>query len=184
MHPRVALTATATPLVMDEIAQPARAAWTQRRARRLPAAEPGVLRRSICAARRRGSRRCEGRAGGRGAAQPPRAPGRAIVYCSTRKATESVARALRAKGFPATHLPRGSHEARPRARAPGLRRRSQPRARSHQRLRDGRSICADIRLIVHFQAPGKCRGLLPGGGARGARRRAVPLPALLRARPM
>ena len=83
---------------------------------------------------------------------------------SARKATESVAKTLRAEGFPATHYHAG--------------RTKLTRERAHASFAAGRSRVLvatnafgmgidfpDIRLIVHFQAPGSdverlCRNAL------------------------
>ena len=92
--------------------------------------------------------------------------GRAIVYCSTRKATESVSRALRTEGFPATHYHAG--------------RTKLARERAHRSFAAGRSRVlvatnafgmgidfADIRLIVHYQTPGSVEAYYQEAGRAG-----------------
>jgi ATP-dependent DNA helicase RecQ len=80
-------------------------------------------------------------------------PGRGIVYCSTRKKTETVAAALKAAGFAAAHYHAGRT---------GLARDRAQRAFELGRARVLVATSAfgmgvdypDVRAIVHFQAPG------------------------------
>ncbi|MBW2269634.1 MAG: RecQ family ATP-dependent DNA helicase [Deltaproteobacteria bacterium] len=162
--PAVALTATATPLVMDEIAS------------RLELRDPNVVRGdfqrpnlafSVQHLRGQDARLEALRAALAADGLRSRSgAGRAIVYCSTRKATESVARALRAGGFPATHYHAG--------------RTKLARERAHQAFAAGRSRVlvatnafgmgvdfADVRLIVHFQTPGSLEAYYQEAGRAG-----------------
>jgi len=95
-----------------------------------------------------------------------RGPGRAIVYCSTRKTTESVAKALRKKGFAASYYHAGRTQS--------------ARERAHQAFEAGRTRILvatnafgmgvdlpDIRLIVHFQAPGSLEAYYQEAGRAG-----------------
>ncbi|MGH0036627.1 MAG: RecQ family ATP-dependent DNA helicase [Myxococcota bacterium] len=162
--PVLALTATATPIVMREIESQlelhdpvvVRTGFDRPnlrfevRALRTQAARLAALQQALEAAE----------LGGRGRR------GRAIVYCSTRKTTETVARALRAAGIAAGHYHAG--------RTKGARERSQ-RAFEAGRTRVlvatnafGMGIdLPDIRLIVHFQAPGSLEAYYQEAGRAG-----------------
>jgi len=93
-------------------------------------------------------------------------PGRGIVYCSTRKKTESVALELRAAGFPVGYYHAG--------RTPEQRERIQA-AFDLGRLRVLVATNAfgmgvdypDVRLIVHFQAPGSLAAYYQEAGRAG-----------------
>ena len=95
-----------------------------------------------------------------------RGTGRGIVYCSTRKTTEAVAKALRATGFAARHYHAG--------RTKGAREQAQS-AFEAGRCRIlvatnafGMGIdLPDIRLIVHFQAPGSVEAYYQEAGRAG-----------------
>jgi ATP-dependent DNA helicase RecQ len=162
--PALALTATATPLVMDEIAS------------RLELRDPNVVRgdfqRPNLAFSVRHLRGQEARlealteALESGGLRGRRGQGRAIVYCSTRKTTESVARALRTAGFAATHYHAG--------------RTKLARSRAHQSFAVGRSRILvatnafgmgidfpDIRVIVHYQTPGSVEAYYQEAGRAG-----------------
>jgi ATP-dependent DNA helicase RecQ len=162
--PALALTATATPPVLDEIAS------------RLELRDPKLVRGdfqrpnlafSVLHLRGQQARlealafalEADGLRSRSGA-------GRAIVYCSTRKTTESVSRALRDKGFPATHYHAG--------------RTKLARERAHRSFAAGRSRVlvatnafgmgvdfADIRLIVHYQTPGSVEAYYQEAGRAG-----------------
>jgi len=163
--PLAALTATATPAVMDEIAA--------KLGLREPVSVRGDFRRpnlSFAVEHHRSERtRVESllsaldAAGlrGRGAAA-----GRAIVYCSTRKKTESVAAALKSAGVAAAHYHAG--------RTPLARERA---ANAFERGRTRVLVATnafgmgidlpDVRLIVHFQAPGSLAAYYQEAGRAG-----------------
>jgi ATP-dependent DNA helicase RecQ len=93
-------------------------------------------------------------------------PGRAIVYCSTRKKSESVARALKAAGFAVGYYHAGrTGLARERSQAAfGLGRTRVLVATSAF----GMGIdYPDVRLIVHFQAPGSIEAYYQEAGRAG-----------------
>lgn len=95
-----------------------------------------------------------------------RGPGRGIVYCSTRKTTDSVSKALRSAGVAAGHYHAG--------------RTKLARERAQQAFEAGRTRVLvatnafgmgidipDIRLIVHFQAPGSVEAYYQEAGRAG-----------------
>ena len=149
--PVVALTATATPRVLHEIVRGL--------ALRDPVIVRGDFRRPNLAFEVQHHRGDAGRlaatiavldgAGLRGRT----GPGRGIVYCSTRKKTETVAADLQAAGFAAMHYHAGRT---------GLARDRAQRAFELGRARVLVATSAfgmgvdypDVRAIVHFQAPG------------------------------
>ncbi len=162
--PVIALTATATPRVMDEIvgslelvlpaivrgdfARP-NLAFSVRHVREDAARVTAVIEALDAAGLR-------GRTG----------RGRAIVYCATRKKTEAVADALRAAGFAAGHYHAG--------------RTALARERAHGAFAMGRTrvLCAtsafgmgidfaDVRVIVHFGAPGSVEAYYQEAGRAG-----------------
>ena len=161
--PAIALTATATPRVMAEIASSL--------GLRAPTIVRGDFSRpnlsfSVRHLRTDAERieavvaACED-AGLRG-----RGAGRAIVYCSTRKKAESVADALKATGFPVGYYHAG--------RTPLARERAQG-AFSAGKTRVlvatnafGMGIdYADVRVIVHFQTPGSLEAYYQEAGRAG-----------------
>ena len=162
--PVLALTATATPRVVDEIVG------------RLGLQGPAIVRSGVERPNLRFSvhplRGQEARlsvlqqALERGGLRGRRGAGRAIVYCSTRKTTERVARALRSAGFAATHYHAG--------------RTKNARERAQRGFEAGRSRVLvatnafgmgidlpDIRVIVHFQTPGSVEAYYQEAGRAG-----------------
>ncbi len=162
--PVIALTATATPRVMDEIVS----------ALRLRA--PAIVRGDF----QRPNLRFEVRHLGSDAARidaviavcetaglrARSGAGRAIVYCSTRKKTELVAAALTSAGFPANHYHAG--------------RTALARERAHTAFARGRTRVlvatnafgmgidyGDVRVIVHFQTPGSLEAYYQEAGRAG-----------------
>jgi ATP-dependent DNA helicase RecQ len=165
--PMTALTATATPQVMDEIAthlglrDPAIVRGDFSRPNlsfsviheRSQEARLTVLRDAIDRAQLRSSAGKIGR-------------GRALIYCSTRKVTETVAKALRARGMAAGHYHAG--------------RTKLARERAHRAFALGRTPILvatnafgmgidfpDVRLIVHFQTPGSLEAYYQEAGRAG-----------------
>ena len=162
--PAIALTATATPRVMDEIGAALRL--------REPVVVRGDFRRpnlrfsvehhtsdtarieaTLAACEAAGLRSRSG-------------AGRAIIYCSTRKKTELVADALRSAGFPAAHYHAGRT---------GLARERAQLAFTAGRTRVLVATSAfgmgidygDVRLIVHFQTPGSLEAYYQEAGRAG-----------------
>lgn len=148
--PTIALTATATPRVMAEIVHSLRL--------HDPAIVRGDFRRPNLAFEVQQHKGDETRYAATIAALDRagvRAPngGRAIIYCATRKKTEAVAERLKEAGFPAAHYHAGRTAlARDRAQ----------RGFSSSKTRVLVATSAfgmgvdypDVRVIVHFQAPG------------------------------
>jgi ATP-dependent DNA helicase RecQ len=162
--PAIALTATATPRVMDEIVsalglrQPAVVRGDFRRpnlrfAVEHHAGDASRIAAVIAACDAAGLRARHG-------------PGRAIVYCATRKKTELVAEALRSAGFPAAHYHAG-RTALARSRA------QQAFALARTRVLVATNAFgmgidyADVRLIVHFQSPGSLEAYYQEAGRAG-----------------
>jgi ATP-dependent DNA helicase RecQ len=162
--PAVALTATATPQVMAEIVRELNM--------RDPVQVRGDFRRpnlAFAVQRLRGDGErmaaliaaCEeaGLAGRTGA-------GRGIIYCATRKKTQAVAEGLRAHGFQVAYYHAG--------RTPEMRERVQ-RAFEAGKIRVLVATSAfgmgvdypDVRLIVHFQAPGSVAAYYQEAGRAG-----------------
>jgi ATP-dependent DNA helicase RecQ len=162
--PAIALTATATPAVMEEIES------------RLGLRAPVVVRAGLARSNLRFSVRALRTQDARLAAlqlelelsalRGRRGAGRGIVYCSTRKTTETVAKALRAAGIAATHYHAG--------------RTKRERERAQQAFEAGRIRVLvatnafgmgidlpDIRLIVHFQTPGSVEAYYQEAGRAG-----------------
>lgn len=162
--PCLALTATATPRVMEEI--------EKHLALRDPSVVAGSFSRDnlAFAVRQPGSQAqrlialeselVAAELGRRGKG------GRGIVYCSTRKTTEVVAKTLRARGFAITHYHAG--------RTPLARERAQksfeagrtPLLAATNAFGMGIDL-PDIRLIVHFQAPGSLEAYYQEAGRAG-----------------
>lgn len=163
--PMLALTATATPRVMEEIAT--------RLELRTPVIVRGDFRRPNLAfavvqpGRREARMRalCEAleAAGLRGRTL---SHGRAIIYCSTRKVTEWVAAQLKTNGFAAGYYHAGRTQL--------------ARERAHRAFGQGRAPILvatnafgmgidfpDVRLIVHFQTPGSLEAYYQEAGRAG-----------------
>jgi ATP-dependent DNA helicase RecQ len=162
--PMLALTATATDIVLDEIQG------------RLTLRKPVVVRAgfdrpnlafSVRHLRAQAERlevlRSELEEAG---VRPRRGAGRALVYCSTRKVTERVASELRSTGFAAGHYHAGRTKlARERAQAAFEAGRTRVLVATNA---FGMGIdLPDIRLIVHFQAPGSVEAYYQEAGRAG-----------------
>ena len=95
-----------------------------------------------------------------------RGAGRGIVYCSTRKTTEAVAKALRSGGFAAMHYHAGRTAlARERAQAAFEAGRTRVLVATNA---FGMGVdLPDIRLIVHFQTPGSVEAYYQEAGRAG-----------------
>ncbi len=162
--PTIALTATATPRVVEEIAsklelpQPVLVRGDFRR--------PNlrfVVRHARAAKQRLELLEAELSLQG---LDTKKGEGRAVIYCSTRKAVESVAKALRAKKVSVGYYHAG--------RTPLARDRAQ-RSLSEGRTRVlvatnafGMGIdMPDVRLIVHYQAPGSLESYYQEAGRAG-----------------
>ncbi|MFT4569315.1 MAG: ATP-dependent DNA helicase RecQ [Hyphomicrobiaceae bacterium] len=162
--PMIALTATATPVVMKEIAA------------RLGMRDPAIVRtdfdrpnlsfavNAISTERERNDVLVEelDRAGIRGRS----GRGRAILYCSTRKVTERVAKALRACGVSVGYYHAGRTKlARERAQQAFLAGRVRVLVATNA---FGMGIdLPDVRLIVHFQIPGSIEAYYQEAGRAG-----------------
>ncbi|HEX2686723.1 MAG TPA: RecQ family ATP-dependent DNA helicase [Kofleriaceae bacterium] len=162
--PVIALTATATPRVMAEIAGglALRDPVTVRGDFRRPNLSFEVQHHRGDASRIEATIEALARAGLR----QRTGWGRGIVYCSTRKKTEAVARALKAAGFAVGHYHAGRT---------GL-----VRARAQAAFALGRTRVLvatsafgmgidypDVRVIVHFQAPGSLEAYYQEAGRAG-----------------
>jgi len=103
---------------------------------------------------------------GRAGLHSRRGGGRAIVYCSTRKKTQSVAKALKGAGIAAGHYHAGRTAlARERAQTSFDRRKTQVLVATNA---FGMGIdYADIRLLVHFQMPGSLEAFYQEAGRAG-----------------
>jgi ATP-dependent DNA helicase RecQ len=162
--PVIALTATATPRVMAEIASGL--------ALRDPVAVRGDFRRPNLSFEVQHHRGDEPRlvatieALERAGLRQRHGAGRGIVYCSTRKKTETVASGLKAAGFAIGHYHAGRT---------GL---ARDRAQSAFALGRTRVLVAtsafgmgidypDVRVIVHFQAPGSLEAYYQEAGRAG-----------------
>jgi len=162
--PMAAVTATATPEVEREIVErlglrePAVVHTDFRR----PNLRFAVVHERSQAARLELLRDALGRAGLHGRTHR----GRALVYCSTRKTTETVAKDLRAHGMPAGWYHAG--------------RTALARERAHRAFALGRTPILvatsafgmgidfpDVRLIVHFQTPGSLEAYYQEAGRAG-----------------
>jgi ATP-dependent DNA helicase RecQ len=162
--PTIALTATATPRVMDEIVE--RLALTD------PTIVRGDFRRPNLAFSVRHLRSDAARIAATVAAldeaglRSKIGRGRAIVYCATRKKTEAVAKALASAGFATGHYHAGRTQ---------LARQRVQRAFEQGKKRVlvatnafGMGIdYPDVRLLVHFQAPGSLEAYYQEAGRAG-----------------
>ena len=162
--PVIALTATATPRVLDEIVSrlelqdPVRVLGDFRRpnlsfqvrALRTDAQRTAAL---IQACEEAGLRSKVG-------------TGRAIVYCATRKKTEAVAAALKSAGFAAAHYHAG-RTALARDRAKGGFDRGRTRVLVATNAFGMGIDYSDVRLIVHFSAPGSLEAYYQEAGRAG-----------------
>ncbi|MEM9177065.1 MAG: ATP-dependent DNA helicase RecQ [Myxococcota bacterium] len=162
--PMIALTATATPVVLKEIetrlglARPARIRTGFDRPN-LSFAVQGLRTEK---ARTEATLAAIDAAGirGRGGA------GRVIVYCSTRKVTERVAKSLRSSGLRVGHY-HGGRTALARERA------QQAVEQGRTRILVATNACGmgldlpDIRLIVHYQTPGSLEAYYQEAGRAG-----------------
>ncbi len=165
--PVVALTATATPRVLDEIVQhlelvdPAMVRGEfERENLAFAVAQPGKQSARIEALR--GELERAGFASGR----PDQSVGRAIVYASTRKSAQTICTELRAVGFAAGYYHAGRTQL--------------ARERAHRSFAAGRTNVLvatnaygmgidlpDVRLIVHAQAPGTLEAYYQEAGRAG-----------------
>jgi ATP-dependent DNA helicase RecQ len=162
--PVIALTATATPRVMAEIAGGL--------ALRDPVTVRGDFHRPNLGFEVQHHRGDEARLAAtiealdRAGLRPRSGAGRGIVYCSTRKKTETVASDLKAAGFAAGHYHAGRT---------GL---ARERAQAAFALGRTRVLVAtsafgmgvdypDVRVIVHFQAPGSLEAYYQEAGRAG-----------------
>ncbi len=160
--PALALTATATPVVVTEIVK------------RLNLHDAAVVRGDFSRDnlafavehRRLQADRLEALARAIRVAGLAQRRGRAIVYCPTRKSTETVAKALRGEGMPVGYYHAG--------------RTKLARERAHRAFATGRTRILvstnafgmgidfpDVRLIVHFAAPGSLEAYYQEAGRAG-----------------
>jgi ATP-dependent DNA helicase RecQ len=166
--PMIALTATATPVVMNEI----EARLSLQRALRV---QTGFDRpnlsfevRGIRAEKTRTKVTLSEleRAGVRGRGRGVKIAGRAIIYCSTRKVTERVAKSLRTSGVKVGYYHAG--------------RTTLARERAQQAFEQGRTRVLvatnafgmgidlpNIRLIIHYQTPGSVEAYYQEAGRAG-----------------
>ncbi|HEY0191601.1 MAG TPA: ATP-dependent DNA helicase RecQ [Kofleriaceae bacterium] len=162
--PVIALTATATPRVMAEVARSL--------GLRAPEIVRGDFRRPNLAFEVQHHRGDEPRLAATVAAldqaglRQRSGPGRGIVYCATRKKTEAVAAELKSAGFAAGHYHAG--------RTALARERAQDAfALGRTRVLVATSAFGmgidypDVRVIVHFQAPGSVEAYYQEAGRAG-----------------
>ncbi|MBW2287484.1 MAG: RecQ family ATP-dependent DNA helicase [Deltaproteobacteria bacterium] len=162
--PAIALTATATPMVMEEI--------ENRLALRAPVVvrsgfDRPNLRFSVQPLRSQAARLAALQAEIASAGlQSGHGSGRGLVYCSTRKTTETVAKALRSAGIAAGYYHAGRTKlARERAQRAFETRRTRILVATNA---FGMGIdLPDIRLIVHFQTPGSIEAYYQEAGRAG-----------------
>ena len=162
--PIIALTATATPRVMAEIARSL--------ALRAPVTVRGDFRRPNLAFEVQHHRGDEPRLAAtvealeRAGLRSRAGAGRGIVYCSTRKKTEAVAQVLKSSGFAVGHYHAGRTAL------------ARERAQDSFALGRTRVLVAtsafgmgidypDVRVIVHFQAPGSLEAYYQEAGRAG-----------------
>ncbi len=162
--PVIALTATATPRVMAELGRSL--------ALRDPALIRGDFRRPNLAFSVKHARTDEERLAAtiealeRAGLRGRTGPGRAIIYCSTRKKTESVAHELKSVGFAVGHYHAG--------------RTAFARDRMHSSFAAGRTRVLvatsafgmgvdypDVRVTIHFQTPGSVEAYYQEAGRAG-----------------
>jgi ATP-dependent DNA helicase RecQ len=93
-------------------------------------------------------------------------PGRGIVYCSTRKKTELVATAMREAGFPVAYYHAG-RSAEDRARVQAAYERGRLRVLVATSAFGMGVDYPDVRVIVHFQAPGSVAAYYQEAGRAG-----------------
>jgi ATP-dependent DNA helicase RecQ len=166
--PMIALTATATPVVMKEIE-------SRLSLRRTVRVQTGFDRPNLffeVRGIRTEKARTEvtlaelERAGVRGRGRGVKIAGRAIIYCSTRKVTERVAKSLRTSGVKVGFYHAG--------------RTTLARERAQQAFEQGRTRVLvatnafgmgidlpDIRLIIHYQTPGSVEAYYQEAGRAG-----------------
>jgi len=162
--PVIALTATATPRVLAEVAE--RLELVQPTVVRGDFRRPNlrfVVRHAASAVHRMLLLRAELDAAD---LRAKRGQGRAIVYCSTRKTVETVAKALRAAGYPVGYYHAGRTAlARDRAQ------RSLTASRTRILVATnafGMGIdMPDVRVIVHYQTPGSLEAYYQEAGRAG-----------------
>ena len=160
----IALTATATPRVMDEINRSLRLA--------APVVVRGNFSRANLSFSVRQLRGDDARIAAVIAAcetagmRDRHGNGRTIIYCSTRKKAETVAKALSSSGFPAGHYHAG--------RTPLARDRAQRGfAAGKTRILVATNAFgmgidySDVRLIIHFQTPGSVEAYYQEAGRAG-----------------
>ncbi len=162
--PTIALTATATPRVMDEIVRalrlrdPVRVNGDFQR----PNLSFEVRHLGTDAARVAAVLEACDAAGLR----DRRGGGRAIIYCSTRKKTELVADALKSAGFPSGYYHAG-RTALARARAQTAFAMGKTRVLVATNAFGMGIDYGDVRLIVHFQTPGSLEAYYQEAGRAG-----------------
>lgn len=164
--PMIALTATATPKVLGEIADNLglQDPLVQRGGFRRDNLSFSALPMRKDAERIAATLECLASVGITSARGP--APGRAIVYCSTRKKTETVAKALKAAGISAGHYHAGRTKlARTRAQTAFSTGKTRVLAATNA---FGMGIDhPDIRAIIHFQMPGSVEAYYQEAGRAG-----------------
>jgi ATP-dependent DNA helicase RecQ len=162
--PVIALTATATPRVMVEIASAL--------GLRDPVTVRGEFRRPNLAFEVQHHRGDESRLAAtiealeRAGLRPRAGAGRAIVYCATRKKTETVASELKAAGFAVGHYHAG-RTGLARARAQGAFALGRTRVLVATSAFGMGVDYPDVRVIVHFQAPGSLEAYYQEAGRAG-----------------
>ena len=162
--PTIALTATATPRVVEEIGK--RLGLNRPALIRGDFARPNlrfVVRHPGAAAQRLALLRAELDEAG---LRSKHGKGRAIIYCSTRKTVETVAKALRTGGYPVGYYHAG--------------RTALARDRAQRAMQAGRTRILvatsafgmgidmpDIRVLVHYQTPGSLEAYYQEAGRAG-----------------
>lgn len=166
--PVIALTATATPIVLEEIAN--QLALTTPLHVRTGFDRPN-LSFEVFGLRKEEERLATAldqidAAGIRGRAKRGVIPGRAIIYCSTRKVTERVAKWLRSSGVKVGYYHAGRTQlARERAQSAFEQARTRVLVATNA---FGMGIdIPDVRLIIHFQTPGSLEAYYQEAGRAG-----------------